>query len=552
MPNQGAEPSKRWPPGSRVGESYTVLTCLGEGGSGVVYKVRNDETGAIEALKVPPPHLLGTRNAREAFLHEARIAEKLRHPHLVSIHKVGILPEVEQVFLTMALMSGGDLGQVLERAVLENRPLEVAQVMTWMGQVAEALAYLHGQGLVHQDLKPANILLDDQGGAHLGDFGLAFMPVNETVTEHIRNSTVVGGTTYFMSPEQHQAIFYRKNVPITPASDVCAFGLTLYNLISGEIIAGSREPAGEFVADPDLASELDKFLGHCLARKPEKRFPSGQELLLDFRQLAALVPTPCEPSQRKKTSIFERLKAGAFRDPLKPGTTRRIYLAPGCELTLAWIPPGRFWMGSPEDEPERSHDERLHEVILTRGFWMMTTPVTQKQWRLVMGDQPWFHKGKNLPVEMVSWKDVQAFLQRCNRLQPSIQLQLPTEAQWEYACRAGTDTPFAGKVNAMAWHAGNAKGSIRRVAGKKANAWGLSDMHGNVWEWCADHYDAYQSGTVSDPKGPAIGEHRVIRGGSFDYAPKYARSASRYRYSPENKNINIGFRLIAAGGLDGT
>jgi len=518
----------------------------------VVYKVRNDETGAIEALKVPPPHLLGTRNAREAFLHEARIAEKLRHPHLVSIHKVGILPEVEQVFLTMALMSGGDLGQVLERAVLENRPLEVAQVMTWMGQVAEALAYLHGQGLVHQDLKPANILLDDQGGAHLGDFGLAFMPVNETVTEHIRNSTVVGGTTYFMSPEQHQAIFYRKNVPITPASDVCAFGLTLYNLISGEIIAGSREPAGEFVADPDLASELDKFLGHCLARKPEKRFPSGQELLLDFRQLAALVPTPCEPSQRKKTSIFERLKAGAFRDPLKPGTTRRIYLAPGCELTLAWIPPGRFWMGSPEDEPERSHDERLHEVILTRGFWMMTTPVTQKQWRLVMGDQPWFHKGKNLPVEMVSWKDVQAFLQRCNRLQPSIQLQLPTEAQWEYACRAGTDTPFAGKVNAMAWHAGNAKGSIRRVAGKKANAWGLSDMHGNVWEWCADHYDAYQSGTVSDPKGPAIGEHRVIRGGSFDYAPKYARSASRYRYSPENKNINIGFRLIAAGGLDGT
>ncbi|MCI0734135.1 MAG: formylglycine-generating enzyme family protein, partial [Methylococcaceae bacterium] len=186
--------------------------------------------------------------------------------------------------------------------------------------------------------------------------------------------------------------------------------------------------------------------------------------------------------------------------------------------TLRWIPPGSFRMGSPENEPERSDDETPHEVVLTRGFWLADTTCTQALWEAVMGDNPSYFKGRDRPVETVRWEDTQAFLEKINSGVPGLALRLPTEAEWEYACRAGTATPFwfGGQIapeqvnyNGNYPYAGGAKGRYRQetvaVKSLPCNPWGLYEMHGNVWEWCQDWYGGYDVEGIVDPAGPSGG-----------------------------------------------
>jgi sulfatase modifying factor 1 len=222
------------------------------------------------------------------------------------------------------------------------------------------------------------------------------------------------------------------------------------------------------------------------------------------------------------------------------------------------IQPGTFMMGSPEDEVGRFDDETLHEVTITKPFYMQTTPVTQKQWKAVMGNNPSYYKGDNLPVERVSWDDCQEFIQRLNQSDDGI-YRLLTEAEWEYACRAGTSTPF-GIGNGCDLDITQANFDGRYPYGKGAegiyraatvpvksfapNAWGLYDMHGNVWEWCQDWYGDHPKGAVSDPQGPDSGEYKLLRGGSWYYFAKDCRSAIRLNESPENGYSDIGFRLV--------
>ncbi len=184
-------------------------------------------------------------------------------------------------------------------------------------------------------------------------------------------------------------------------------------------------------------------------------------------------------------------------------------------MNFVWIPPGTFQMGSPKDEHGRSQDEILHKVTLTRGFYLGVTTVTQEQWLAVMGANPSFHKGeKNLPVECVSWDDCQVFLEKLSKKEGQV-YRLPTEAEWEYACRAGTTTPFYFGDNitsdSMVNFNGNypyrkgigsARNRTTQVGIFPANAWGLFDMHGNVMQWCADSYLDYPQGAVVDPHDP--------------------------------------------------
>ena len=191
------------------------------------------------------------------------------------------------------------------------------------------------------------------------------------------------------------------------------------------------------------------------------------------------------------------------------------------------IQPGTFMMGSPEDEVGRFDDEALHQVTITKPFYMQTTPVTQGQWEALMGNNPSYFKGDDLPVECVSWDDCQEFIQRLSQSGDGI-YRLPTEAEWEYACRAGTSTPFViGNGRDLDSTQANFDGNYPYGAGRKGlyreqttpvksfapNAWGLYDMHGNVWEWCQDWYGDYLIGAVSDPQGPSSGVFRVHRGG---------------------------------------
>ena len=224
---------------------------------------------------------------------------------------------------------------------------------------------------------------------------------------------------------------------------------------------------------------------------------------------------------------------------LKSGQTageRKVVTVNGVEFAFRWCPAGTFTMGAPTSE-EGLYNETQHEVTLTKGFWMLETEVTQKQWKAVMGTNPSFFKGDDLPVESVSWNDCQEFCEKTG-------LQLPTEAQWEYACRAGTTDAYAGNLDEMAWYYSNSGNKTHPVGTKKPNAWGLYDMHGNVWEWCQDWYGDYPSGSVTDPTGPSSGYSRVVRGGSWDNDARICRSALRDGVVPGDRGNYLGFRVV--------
>jgi len=232
----------------------------------------------------------------------------------------------------------------------------------------------------------------------------------------------------------------------------------------------------------------------------------------------------------------------------------------GVVQVLRWIPPGDFLMGSLADEPERGslgNDETRHRVVLTQGYWLADTACTQALWQAVLGEDPSRFKGAERPVERVSWDDVvERFLPALNAQVPGLDAALPTEAQWECACRAGTDTPFrfgstitTDLVNydGNYPYAGGAKGQYREqtveVKALPANAWGLYQMHGNVWEWCADWLGDYPADAVVDPLGPPEGRERVLRGGGWFSHARYCRSAFRGGFEPAYRSDGIGLRL---------
>lgn len=198
---------------------------------------------------------------------------------------------------------------------------------------------------------------------------------------------------------------------------------------------------------------------------------------------------------------------------------------------MRWIPPGEF---------ARDTDEHQHNVTITRGYWLGDTPVTQALWLAVMGENPSHFQGElRRPVEQVSWQDCQRFCTQLAARVPGLRCRLPTEAEWEYACREATST----ELDEVAWYSANSRRTTHAVKLKLANPRGLHDMLGNVWEWCSDWYDKYSSAAQRDPVGPPAGMRRVGRGGSWYVQAGGVRAASRYRGPPNRRLAHLGLRL---------
>ncbi len=257
-------------------------------------------------------------------------------------------------------------------------------------------------------------------------------------------------------------------------------------------------------------------------------------------------------------TLFLVWLAFAYAAAAEPTGTPRPgepFTVPSPAIELVWIAPGSFWMSNVHGTGDDT------EVTLTHGFWLGRTEVTQAQWAAVARHipvyahtpLPSYHKGSEHPVDSISWDMAVLFCAKLNelegaagRLPPDYEYALPTEAQWEYAARAGTTGKYAGPIDELAWHLGNSGRITQPVARKKPNAWGLYDMHGNVNEWCADWYGGYPGGAAADPAGPASGVYRVLRGGAVASTAGMLHVAQRNLWRSQLTGRFNGFRLALA------
>jgi len=410
----------------------------------------------------------------------------------------------------------------------------------------------------------------------------------------------VGGTPAYMAPEQFTATMSEDISLVTPKADIYALGSTLYHILTGKaphlpkegikespdafyfrITTGMIPPPRE--KDASIPKLLEQIVLKAMQVEPEDRYASARELAEDIKRYVSDEPVHAYQEsglekarrwirknrslvgaamvilllvtmvsigfsfaiakERDRANSNEKLAKEKLADNEKDEAYKRKVIQIADKLEMVLIPAGKFMMGSPTTEVGRDKGETQHEVTLTKPFYMAKYEVTQEQWDSVMGKNRSHTKGAKLPVTDVSWEDCQEFIEKLNANTKG-GYRLPYEGEWEYACRAGTTTAYSYGDNLTKSDANIDGDSIKEVGSYKPNAFGLYDMHGNVWEWCEDFYDDYPKGAGTDPKGPGMGSFRVLRGGSFDIYGSTARSSYRYfDGSPSNRSDDYGFRL---------
>jgi len=244
--------------------------------------------------------------------------------------------------------------------------------------------------------------------------------------------------------------------------------------------------------------------------------------------------------------VGQEAAASAVRGERRSGDVKTITLPGGVPMEMIWCAPGTFEMGSPRHELGRFENEVRHKVTLTKGFWLGKYEVTQRQWESVMRGNPSRFKSPDNPVDTVSWLDCEVFVRRVNSVLGGL-ARFPTEAEWEYACRAGSETPVSGcgLLPRMAWYDKNSDSQSHPVGVNESNAWGFHDMHGNLLEWCSDWF-TIPTGDATDPLGPPKGSFKVMRGGCWFFFERDCRSAYRLKREPNLRNCIFGFRLACS------
>jgi len=571
---------------------YRILQVLGTGGMGVVFRAEDPALRRPVALKAMLPSLACSDSAKERFFREARAAAALKHPHIVTIFQVG--EDRGAPYLAMEYLEG----EPLDRRLKRQPPVSIAEVLRIGREVAEGLSCAHAKGLIHRDIKPANIWLEgDKGLAKILDFGLARALDDQT---HLTQSGAIVGTPAYMAPEQ------ACGQAVDPRCDLFSLGCVLYRLTTGRLpfqgdntlnllsALANDTPPEPASLNPAIPPELNDLVVKLLAKKPEDRPGSAQEvaaalralehdaqgtqLLEDLRRRRVQPPRPgpgVRPGAKKSRLPLLLGIAGAlvavlalvlllwWRTP--PGTVGSVpngqaKASPDIPLparvtnrlgmVFALVPKGKSWLGG------EAGKVGTKEVEIRQDFYLGVYEVTQKEWEKVMDKNPSSFKAvagvtkadqKRFPVENVSWEDAQAFVKLLNEQvkEAGWEYRLPTEEEWEYACRGGPmadkadsafDYYFAQPTNELRAEQANFKDSdLKRtckVGSYAPNRLGLHDMHGNVREWCADEVKAADGAS-----------RRVSRGGGWHGTSVFCRAAGRNVLTPSDRDRSLGVRL---------
>ena len=551
-------PAAAVPPAKILAKQYRIAgdRPLGSGGMGDVWKAEDMELGTAVAIKVLPAALANDAVAISNLKREAMIGQQLSNDNICRLY--GFHSDGATKFLVMEYMVGRTLSEFLIDRDDGRVPWEELEPIAW--QIAGALDYAHRatyrdaagrqvKGVLHRDIKPQNIMVTTDGQAKLMDFGIAH-EVRNTMTKPVDHTSQ---TPLYASPEQF------RGDAMTSASDVYSFAAVLYECLAGYPLVA---PHGSF--------------SYQILEKPYKALPDQNELV----NAALRAGLSKDPSERPSSAVdllsaiprSKDRKVAEGHCPLLPASPDPdsydyvpLDLGHGVTMQLAPIPAGTFVMGSPDGEEGRDADEGpLHEVEICSAFHMGVYQVTQSQWFAVMETKPWAKKehaklGDDHAANFVSWEDANKFCAKLSR-KTGKRIVLPTEAQWEYACRAGSGTAYCFGDRAMdsgdyAWCWDNAWDKEEKyphaVGRKRPNKWGLYDMHGNVWEWCRDWYHPRYytvSGDV-DPENTKETNNCVLRGGAWSRSPWDCRSAFRGWGEPANHACSdVGFRVAMLAG----
>jgi formylglycine-generating enzyme required for sulfatase activity len=576
-------------PGSVLQNRYRIVRLLAQGGMGAVYLAKDERLGSDVALKET---FFDDESLRRAFEREARLLASLRHAALpkVSDH----FNEDKGQFLVMEYIPGDDLMEMLKQ---RGSAFSVDEVLEWADQLLGALEYLHSRQppVIHRDIKPANIKLTEEGQIVLLDFGLA-KGAAWLKSRLMTGKSVPAFTPLYAPPEQ------MNQAGTDPRSDLFSLGATIYQLITGvglvdamtraHAITEERpdplRPANEL--NPGVPSLVADALRQAMALNRDRRFASASAMrkaLRDARRasddptiIAApqihdepkiiVMPPIVEPPS--PTFEFETVTLDVKGKITNRRKGRAKYfiedLGGGVKLEMVEITAGSFTMGSPGGEAEQSSNEGPQHQVSVPSFCMGKFQVMQEQWRAVailpkvnsdLNPDPSHFKGSFRPVETVSWEDAVEFCARLSN-KTGKTYRLPSEAEWEYACRAGTTTPFAfgetitpeivnydGNYPYASAPKGTYRGETIEV-GKLglANGFGLYDMHGNVWEWCMDNWHHNYDGAPTDGSvwGGGDANLRVLRGGSWYVNGGNCRAANRLSLRPGDRNFYDGFRVV--------
>lgn len=527
------------PQGFLLGGRYEIQRVIGQGNMGVVYlatdKQLNDSPVAVNNLKL---ELLHSAEATEQLKREVISSIRLTHSNIVRV--ISYEEWQGAAYIVMEYIEGKTLKELLAA----KKKLDVEEFLEIARQMCDALQYAHAEGVMHQDIEPANIFINNKGIVKLADFGFARIAKYMIMRS---NGKTPSGNINYMSPE------LLLGMKPSIASDIYSLGITFYEMLSGDppflrgdIFMKHQEETPLLLMG--IPGYINRAILIALEKDPDLRHPSAGEFwnLLYAGKKRAGTELENKQKQQKMPETERSIMTGEVEDgnPDELLTYFTNYF--GMEFRLIY--PGSFMMGAgPGDNDARSNEKPQRLVEITRPFYIGIFEVTQAQYESVIGNNPSYFKDLNRPVERMGWRDAKRFCEELSQMTGE-GYRLPTEAEWEYACRAGTKTKYywgEAMDDRYVWYNGNSRGETHPVGHKLPNAWGLYDMIGNVWDWCEDWYQKkyYRNAPSLDPTGPTKGLLRVVRGGCFENFEWDMRSSTR-SWNTSGGSILIGFRVV--------